>query len=208
MSFLVSCGSSSPPNEDFPANALQRLKEGNDRFQKGQTLHPHITPQRVAELATTQKPFAVIISCSDSRVSPELIFDQGLGDLFVIRTAGNVLSELETGSVEYAIEHLNVETVIVMGHEDCGALKAIAENSKEEGNLAALINHLKEESELKAIEKAHPSINSLVQANIQHGVLQIKSIPGVVQKKLKQGTLTVIPAEYYLHNGRVAFLKT
>ena len=94
-----------------------------------------------------------------------------------------------------------------MGHEDCGALKAMAENSKEEGGLAALLNHLKEEPEIKKTNKAHPSINSLVQANIQHAVFQVNSIPVVAKGKSKQGKLTVIAAEYYLHDGSVAFLK-
>ncbi|MGZ5253622.1 MAG: carbonic anhydrase [Flavitalea sp.] len=204
--YLVSCSSHIKTKDVFPEDALQRLKEGNERFINDKALHPHLNHQRLFEVSETQKPFAVIVSCSDSRVPPELIFDQGLGDLFVIRTAGNVISEMELGSIEYAVHHLDVKTIIVMGHEDCGALKAVAENSEEEGSLNTLINHIKNEQEVIAIQKTHPSVNNLVQANIYHAIFQIDNLPIILKEKIK-GKVTVVAAEYYLHDGKVAFLN-
>jgi carbonic anhydrase len=202
---LFNCSPSIKRVEAFPEDPLQRLKVGNDRFKSDKALHPHLTHKRLSEIADKQRPFAVIVSCSDSRVPPELIFDQGLGDLFVIRTAGNTLSELEIGSMEYAVEHLNVKTIVVMGHEDCGALKAVADNTLEKGNLGTLIDHLKEEPELKVLHDSNPSVNTLVVANIHHAVLQIKDLPGVLHEKSKKGELIVIAAKYSLHDGSVIF---
>lgn len=111
-----------------PDAALRRLKEGNARFVKGRLKHPNGAPARRTAVAAHQSPFAVILSCSDSRVPPELVFDQGLGDLFVVRTAGQVVAELELGSIEYAVEHLGASLVLVLGHERCGAVKATVES--------------------------------------------------------------------------------
>lgn len=188
-------------------NTLAMLLEGNQRFQHGQSLHPHLTHERIEEIAKSQHPVAVVISCSDSRVPPELVFDQGLGDLFVVRTAGNTLSELELGSVEYAVEHLHVGLIVVMGHEQCGAIKAVVEGSKEEGDLAVLLNHLKEEPEVKAlIDKKLTDIDAFVQANVKHVISQLGATPGVLKEKIKSNRLQVVGTEYLLHDGSVKVL--
>jgi carbonic anhydrase len=110
-----------------PDMAFAKLKEGNARFAKGKPLHPDQSVETRQELSKGQKPFAVIVACSDSRLSPEIIFDQGLGDLFVIRIAGNTVGDAALGSIEYAVEHLGCQLVIVMGHDKCGAVKAAVE---------------------------------------------------------------------------------
>ena len=106
------------------SDALEKLKEGNQRFIEFKQKHPDEDKKRRQEMLKGQHPFVVILSCSDSRVPPELIFDQGLGDIFEIRNAGNVLDEHVIGSIEYAIMHLGVKLVVIMGHQDCGAVGA------------------------------------------------------------------------------------
>jgi carbonic anhydrase len=132
-----------------PAEATSRLKEGNGRYTSGNQQHPHESSEertymatasyenlgmtaaeaatRRAELKTSQHPFAIVLSCSDSRVPPEIVFDQGLGDLFVIRVAGNVIDDQSLGSIEYAVDHLAVRLIVVLGHQRCGAIKAARE---------------------------------------------------------------------------------
>jgi carbonic anhydrase len=110
-----------------PDDALARLKEGNARYVKGRLKHPNGAPKRRTEVAQKQKPFAIVLSCADSRVPPELVFDQGIGDLFVVRTAGQAIGDIEFASIEYAVEHLGASMIMVLGHERCGAVKATVE---------------------------------------------------------------------------------
>lgn len=121
--------------------ALNQLKEGNSRYVKGDIKHPHTDIQRRDELTGGQHPFAVILSCADSRVVPELLFDQGLGDLFVIRVAGNVAKDKVIGSIEYAIKFLNSKLIVVMGHENCGAVSASLSNADPGGILVLLLKN-------------------------------------------------------------------
>jgi carbonic anhydrase len=120
---------------------INDLMQGNKRFIKGQPEHPHQDITYALKLSKSQHPKAVVITCADSRVSPEILFDQGLGDLFVIRNAGNVIDDDVLGSIEYAIEHLDVKTIVVLGHENCGAV-------------TATVNHLKTNNHIMALEKA------------------------------------------------------
>jgi carbonic anhydrase len=115
--------------EVTPAQALDRLREGNRRFATAHAAHPHAGVAWARQLASGQHPFAVVLTCSDSRVAPELLFDQGLGDLFVVRVAGNVVDPDVIGSIEYAVDHLHTQLVIVMGHENCGAVTARSRKS-------------------------------------------------------------------------------
>jgi carbonic anhydrase len=122
--------------------ALKRLMDGNTRFVEGKPIQKDLSNNRRTELTKGQQPFAVIISCSDSRVPPEHVFDQGLGDLFVVRVAGNIVDPIELGSVEYAVEHLGVPLVLVLGHQSCGAVKATVDGGKPEGNIGALVKKI------------------------------------------------------------------
>ncbi|MBA3939351.1 MAG: carbonic anhydrase, partial [Planctomycetes bacterium] len=121
------------------AQALQRLMEGNARYVAGKATHPHQDAARRAEVTNVQKPIAIIVTCADSRVGPEVVFDQGLGDIFVLRVAGNVADDDVQASIEYAVEHLNVNLVMVLGHERCGAVKAALAGGELPGHLAGLI---------------------------------------------------------------------
>src|SRR5438552_18099724 len=115
------------------AEAISRLKEGNGRYTSGTTQHPGQTAERRTELANTQHPFATIVSCSDSRVPPEIVFDQGLGDLFIVRVAGNVINDEGLGSIEYSVDHLGTRLILVLGHQSCGAVKAARETIAAKG---------------------------------------------------------------------------
>src|SRR5678810_283084 len=131
ISFLLSCRQKEDANQDTTISSLDKLKIGNNKFVGGHPVHPHETLNRIIELKKGQKPFVVVVSCSDSRVPPELIFDQGLGDVFSIRTAGNVIGDYELGSIEYAVEHLHCKLIVVLGHENCGAIQAYASSENE-----------------------------------------------------------------------------
>ena len=154
INLFFSCKQKQDENAVSIQTPLDRLKAGNEKFVKGGPIHPHETPNRIGELKKGQAPFVVVVSCSDSRVPPESIFDQGLGDVFSIRTAGNVIGEYELGSIEYAVEHLYCKLVVVLGHENCGAIQAYAssENEKNTGDhIQNLVNYIGSEEEEKII---------------------------------------------------------
>src|SRR5437762_10625617 len=125
-----------------PAEAISKLKEGNGRYTSGNVQHPGQTAERRTELAKTQHPFAAIVSCSDSRVPPEIIFDQGLGDLFIVRVAGNVINDEGLGSIEYTVDHLGTRLVLVLGHQNFGGVKAARETIAAKGNLPGHIESI------------------------------------------------------------------
>lgn len=127
----------------LPAAALQLLTAGNAAFAEGRPRSPDLSQARVAELSSGQKPYAVIVGCADSRTPPEHIFSAGLGDLFVVRCAGNVVDEAALASVEYAVAHLNCRLVVVMGHTSCGAVKAAIADAKDTPAVAGLVAHIK-----------------------------------------------------------------
>lgn len=187
------------------STSLNRLIEGNQRFLKNETLHPHQDKNAVLATEDAQHPYAVVITCADSRVSPEIIFDQGIGDLFVIRNAGNLMSDFAMGSVEYAVEHLNTDLVIVLGHTECGAIKAYIEDAetKHEPNhhdhIESIITEIKNEEEEKLIK--HPSkanLNECIVANILHSTHKILHNPFLDKKKIE-----VVPMIYDVHTGKV-----
>jgi carbonic anhydrase len=180
-----------------PEAALRQLVEGNLRFVRNKLEERDFSDER-SQVTDGQQPFAVIVGCSDSRVGPELVFDQGLGDLFVIRTAGHVVDEIALGSIQYAIEHLHVELVIVLGHEKCGAVTAAVEHADEEGGIAAIV---------KAIEPAvdetegmpGDKVDNAVRANTKMVVNQLKADTILCDTK-------IIGARYDLDTGRVELL--
>jgi len=192
------------------AEALALLKTGNDRFVHGKTNRKPVTPQALAELEKGQYPFATIIGCSDSRVPTELIFDQGLGDLFVIRLAGNVIDPDVEGSLEYAFAHLDTRLIMVMGHEGCGAvtaaLAAKEEQEKEMSGIQQLVSHIG-----PAIEGIDPNlpksvrIHLGVEANVRNSVEEIMTFPGH-QEAYEKGLFDVVGAVYEMHTGKVRIL--
>jgi carbonic anhydrase len=193
------------------SNPLLALKEGNSRFISGNPLHIHQDMQKVKELAEGQNPKAVVIGCSDSRVSPEILFDQGMGDLFVIRTAGNVMGDYELGSIEYATEHLHTKLVVVLGHYGCGAIHAMLEHKDDDhvpGHIAHIVNTLKEEEEEQEVLKSSENISmDAVKANVLHGVKQLRESDPILKEQCKKGEIQIVGAIYNLDDGKVNFLE-
>jgi carbonic anhydrase len=191
-----------------PEGTLQLLLKGNERFSQSKSIHPDENIQRLKEVVSAQHPLAVIVSCSDSRVSPEIVFDQGVGDLFVIRTAGNIISGLEIGSIEYAVEHLGVKLIVIMGHESCGAVKAFVEGGEAPGHIKEIIDSLGLESEIMAISKLDENrLDDCVRANVLHGVKQLVSQSSIIREKIEKGTLHITGTRYDLHDYKVTVIK-
>ena len=186
--------------------ALQRLIEGNGRYVAGAPTHPDQTPQRRAELAKGQSPFAIVLTCSDSRVAPELFLDQGLGDLFVIRNAGNILDDHVIGSIEYAVEHLHVPLVLVVGHEKCGAVSAAVAGGEAPGHIRSVVEALE-----PAVEQAKnlpgDKVDNAVRANAQRAAEILTRVEPILKEAVSSGKLLVVPARYELATGRLEILK-
>ncbi len=202
---LFSCGQKAELGlEEDP---FTKLLKGNNRFVNNKPLHPDESSERKKEIAEHQKPFAAIISCSDSRVPPEIIFDQGLGDLFVIRTAGNLIGDIELGSLEYALEHLEVKLVVVLGHQNCGVIKAFLSEEKETGYIANLVSLVEnKEEEKKALLAEGDKMNNCVSANIENSVRQIKEACPVLLNHKENPEIKIIGAKYNLVTGQVEVL--
>lgn len=187
---------------------LNVLLEGNKRYISGHPKHPDQSLKKIKELNEGQNPFAVVISCSDSRVSPELIFDQGLGDLFVIRTAGNVIGDLELGSIEYAVEHLRVKLIIVMGHDKCGAVTAFCEHKHENNHIESIIKYLEDEEEEKRLDPKDPNyINLAIKANVLHGIHLLNTSHPILKEHLEKKELKITGALYHLIDGKVDLIE-
>jgi carbonic anhydrase len=189
---------------------LEKLMDGNKRFKAGHPVHPDETLERIRELKKGQNPFAIIIGCSDSRVPPELIFDQGLGDVFSIRTAGNIIGDYELGSIEYAVEHLGCKLIVVLGHENCGAIKAYIENPealKQNDHIKKIIDYIADEVEEKTLPEADKHlVDKAVRANILHGVHYIKNSQPILKPLFEKKEITVVGAYYDLDNGEVLII--
>ena len=188
----------------MPDNALRRLLQGNARFVADKSASDESTQRRIA-LASAQAPFATIFGCVDSRVSPELIFDQGLGDLFVIRTAGQVLDRAVLGSLEFGVAELGIKVLVVLGHERCGAVKAAMDVLEEQGTAPAEIEYLVE-ALAPAVEQGRrmggDPWNQAVRAQISLVVNQLRQTP-LLKNALAEGTLKIVGAYYDLETGRI-----
>jgi carbonic anhydrase len=204
--------SSQTPRDNQKLNAdqaLQELTQGNKRYVAGQTTTLHESTAHRAEVAKGQHPFAVIVGCSDSRVPPELVFDQGLGDLFVIRVAGNLVDDEALGSIEFAAEEFKLPLVVVLGHERCGAVKATIETlekgSEAPGHIASLVKAIKPAIE-KARAQAGDLLDNAVRANVERVVEQLKTSGPILSELVSSGKLRIVGARYDLDEGAVEFL--
>lgn len=195
------------------SDALKRLRKGNWRFVNGKNdIARSIGEARRAELVDSQAPFAVVLSCSDSRVPVELIFDQGLGELFVIRVAGNIVAPSQIGSIEYAAAQLGVGLVVVLGHSKCGAVESTlrALKEKQEGvspNLLSIVDRIRPAIEplLKASEDV--TLTEAIRANVRQSVAQLQSGSQLLEQLIESGDLTVVGATYSIESGEVLFLN-
>ena len=192
------------------ANPLAALQEGNAEYTKKLAENPKLH-EEFEHNKKEQHPFAALVSCSDSRVPPSAVFNQDLGHLFIIRTAGNLVSNLELGSIEYAVEHLHTPLVVVMGHSGCGAIKAFIEGGNAPDHIKDIVNTLSSEKEIKAISgHKHDDeafVAECVEANVRHTVKAIKADGHIIPKHIKEGKLQVVGAIYDLSSGKVQFLN-
>jgi carbonic anhydrase len=195
------------PSGVTAAEALRRLEAGNARFVAGRL--SSTTPAAIAasrlKVAEGQKPFAIIVGCSDSRVGPEVIFDQKVGDVFVIRTAGEVVDSVALGSIEYAVAHLGSPLIVVLGHQKCGAVAAAVAGAQEPGHIATV---------LKAIEPAvqqtkgqqGDAVENAVRAQALDVAKQLQNAGPILKQAVQSGALKIVAARYDLHTGKVSLL--
>ena len=193
------------PDNLSAAEALDQLEAGNQRFVSGASEHPHCDPARRAELAGGQRPFATVVTCSDSRVPVELVFDQGLGDVFVIRVAGNIADDAVLGSIEYASMHLGVNLVVVMGHQSCGAVGAAVDGSATGTHIDSLIDAIAPAVAEAKAEGSDDLLERSVHANATMVSTQIRESQPVLAGLGEQG-VAVRPAYYSLETGEVSWL--
>ncbi len=180
-----------------PEESLERLVQGNERYMKDKLSHPSRSSERREEIAAKQKPFATIVGCSDSRVPPEIIFDQGLGDLFIVRVAGNVAGPVEVDSVEYSVEYLGASLVLVLGHESCGAVTAVMQGQTADiEDVADLI---------KPAIQGTTDVEEAIKANVRWTVAHLKQAPLLGQLISKKQVICV-GAYYHLGTGKVELL--
>lgn len=195
-----------PPTPTPTADAaLKTLLAGNHAFVSAGASCPRQTPARRGEVATSQHPLAVVVGCADSRVPPEAIFGQGIGDLFVIRIAGNVIDDAVLGSIEYAVEHLGAPLVVVLGHERCGAVEAALAPEAPGAHIDALVSRIR-----RAIARAPKPdgdpVEAAVRANVAASVKEVLSSRPVIAPLVQEGKVKVIGARYDLDTGAVELL--
>lgn len=201
----ASTGPGGPPADEV----LQRLLEGNQRFVKGEAAGPRRRRDDFRPLAEGQRPLAVIVGCADSRVPPELLFDQGVGDLFMVRVAGNVVSgagPTVKGSIEYGVAELGVSLVMILGHSECGAVKAaiqhMADREALPGALGPLINNIRPAVQ-KVKGRPGDLLDNAIRANVEIGVGRLRSLQPIVAPAVQRGRVKVVGAVYDLRSGSV-----
>ncbi len=191
-------------DEMTPQKALKQLVEGNERYKQELLLHPNRGKEARICAANGQNPFAVILGCSDSRVAPELIFDQGIGDLFVVRVAGNVAGPVELDSIEYSAIYLKSSIILVLGHESCGAIRAVIDGQTQDvESVASLI--------APSLELAKTQKGSLIENTVKDNVLYVvdvvKKSPAIA-KLIKEGKIDVVGGYYDFKSGGVELLTS
>ena len=190
--------------------ALKKLIAGNARFVEGKQAQKDLGSFRRTELTKGQHPFAAILSCSDSRVPPEEIFDQGLGDIFIVRVAGNVADPIELGSVEYAVEHLGVPLIFVLGHQSCGAVKATVEGGKPEGNINSIVEKIAPAvATAKAkVKDKNKVLDEAILENTKNTVKTLTQKSAIIKHLVDSKKVTIAAGIYNLATGKVELVDT
>lgn len=194
-------GHAPAPSKNPSDEALKRLLAGNKRFVSQTMAHPDQTVERRLDQAGGQTPFAIIVSCSDSRVGPEVVFDQGIGNLFVVRTAGEVVTDVAMGSIEYAAAHLGCPLIMVVGHEKCGAVKATLDGGEAPGSIGSIVNLIK-----PAVDKAKGQGGDVLDNAIKNNAILVSetiAASPIIKEKLAAGSLKIVRGVYDLDEGIV-----
>jgi carbonic anhydrase len=194
-----------------PDAALQMLTEGNTRFVAGSIKHPNLSAERRQQTAEKgQEPFAVVLSCSDSRAPVEEIFDRGIGDIFVVRDAGNIATKTDIGSIEYAVDHLGSPLVVVMGHSACGAVTAATQGGEAPPNIKAILDAIA--PALAKVRAANPDktgetlVVEVIKANVWQAMEDIYKNSPLMREKAKDGKVKLVGAHYDIKSGKVSWL--
>jgi len=189
-----------------PEAALRVLLEGNRRFAAGKTIHPRQDIARIRETAKGQKPFAIIIGCSDSRVPNEIVFDQGLGDLFIVRTAGQVSTYASWGSIEFAEEVLGAKLIFVLGHTKCGAVQAAVRLPEVPGHIVTLINDIKPAAQ-RVKGQPGDEVENAVRENVRMQVEKLKNLEPVLAKRFREGKIKIVGGVYDIDTGLITLVE-
>ncbi|MFP3578626.1 carbonic anhydrase [Arthrobacter sp. fls2-241-R2A-200] len=193
------------PTNLTPALAWRRLREGNERFVSGESLHPNQNSSHRTSLVEGQNPFAVIFGCSDSRLAAEIIFDLGLGDAFVVRTAGQVIDDAVLGSLEYSISELRVPLIVILGHDNCGAVtatKAAVETGQMPGGFIRDLVERITPSVLTALRNDQTEVNDMVVENVKQTAARLADSSRVISDAIQDGRVAVVGLSYKLREGR------
>ena len=174
------------PAADTPAQALARLREGNERFVAGKPIAPNRGLAQLRALEPKQTPFAAVLGCADSRVPVEIVYDQGFGDLFVVRVAGNVATAVEIASLEYGAAVLDVEVIKVLGHSNCGAVKAALSGEAVPGQISTLFQHI-----VPALDRKTMDLDAAIAANVQYQVRKLREASPLLAKRVADGQLVI-----------------
>ena len=188
-----------------PDTALKRLMDGNKRFVLQLGEHPNQSRARIKEVAQAQHPFAALLSCADSRVPPEILFDEGIGDLFDIRVAGNIVTPEVLGSLEYAVELLGTPLIMVLGHERCGAVTAAVQGKVLSGHIGSFVKAIK--PAISKIEgESDELVDNAVVANVQYQIEKLKQNSTILSQQLLDGKLKIVGGRYDLDTGEVTLI--
>ena len=187
-------------------DALERLLAGNQRFVADKRAYPDQTSAHRRELTVGQHPFAAILGCTDSRVPPEIIFDQGLGNLFTVRIAGNIVDNASLGSLEYAVQHLGVPLIVVLGHSCCGAVQAALAGGDMQGQIATLVAAIRPAVKL-ARNRPGETLDQAVRINISMVVSQLRTAAPILAPLVDEGRIKILGSHYDLASGVVELLQ-
>lgn len=198
-------GPQQTPEPQNPDAALKRLLDGNQRFLQQKAQHPDQSGARLQEVAQAQHPFATLLSCADSRVAPEILFDEGIGDLFDIRVAGNIVTPEVLGSLEYAVALLGTPLIMVLGHERCGAVTAAVAGEQLPGNIGSFVKAIKPVvSKVKG--KSGDLVENAVIANVQYQLELLKQNSALLAERMLEGKLKIVGGRYDLDSGEVSII--
>ncbi|WP_375469398.1 carbonic anhydrase [uncultured Nostoc sp.] len=195
---------STSPESLNPDAALQKLMQGNQRFVQHQPQYPDQSALRLQEVAQAQHPFATILSCADSRVPAEIVFDQGIGDIFDVRIAGNIATSEAIGSIEYAVVLLGSPLLMVMGHERCGAVTAAVQNQSLLGDIGTFVKAIKPAVE-KVKDQSGDAVENAVVANVQYQLERLKRSQ-LLTEQVRSGKLKIVGGRYDLDTGKVSII--